>query len=125
MEQAFASGEAWMPGPIQVSNLKTHLPRESTFAGPLMGGGSIKELNKWIDERVSTQSPYDSSRLLMGVLKVACQHYGNLRSSSVNAGNPAVVGFDSMTCSTGVFDCAFVLFSIYFRAQSLQYSCRF
>ncbi|XP_024391506.1 protein transport protein SEC16A homolog [Physcomitrium patens] len=90
-DQAFASGEAWMPGPIQVSRLKTHLSEESTFAGPFLGGGgSPKELMRWIDERMSAQSPYDSSRLLLGVLKVACQHYGKLRSSGVNAGNSAM-----------------------------------
>uniref|UniRef100_A0A7I4DLP5 Protein transport protein sec16 n=1 Tax=Physcomitrium patens TaxID=3218 RepID=A0A7I4DLP5_PHYPA len=90
-DQAFASGEAWMPGPIQLSSLKGHLPQEPTFAGPLLGGGaSPKELIKWIDERMATQSQYDSSRLLLGVLKVACQHYGKLRSSGVNSANSAV-----------------------------------
>lgn len=88
-DQAFASGEAWMPGPIQVSNLRSHLPQESTFAGPLNGGGaSSKELIKWIDERGSTQPT--SLRLLLGVLKVACQHYGKLRSANVNSGNAAM-----------------------------------
>jgi hypothetical protein len=88
-DQAFASGEAWMPGPIQVSNLKSHISHESTFAGPLNGGGvSAKELMKWIDERASSQPT--SLRLLLGVLKVACQHYGKLRSANVNSGNSAV-----------------------------------
>lgn len=96
LEQAFASGEAWMPGPIQVSNLKTHFSQESTFAGPLNGGGvSAKELIKWIDERASSQPI--SSRLLLGVLKVACQHYGKLRSANVNSGNSAVVGHHAMS----------------------------
>lgn len=104
VEQAFASGEAWMPGPILVSNLKAHLPQEPSFAGPLMGGGSTKELNKWIDERVAIQSPHDASRLLLGVLKVACQHYGKLRSSSANSGNSAMVGFGATSCSSLQFD---------------------
>jgi hypothetical protein len=108
VEQAFASGEAWMPGPIQVSNLKAHLPQEASFAGPLMGGGSTKELNKWIDERVATQSPYDASRLLLGVLKVACQHYGKLRSSNVNSGNSAVVGSGAPTPWISVLDLSLV-----------------
>ena len=103
VEQAFASGEAWMPGPIQVSNLKVHLPQEPSFAGPLMGGGSTKELNKWINERID-KSPYDAPRLLLGVLKVACQHYGKLRSSNVNSGNPAMVGFGAANWPTLLFD---------------------
>lgn len=83
-----------MPGPIQVSNLRSHLPQESTFAGPLNGGGaSSKELIKWIDERGSTQPT--SLRLLLGVLKVACQHYGKLRSANVNSGNAAMVGYNA------------------------------
>lgn len=113
LEQAFASGEAWMPGPIQVSNLKAHLPQESSFAGPLMGGGSTKELNKWIDERMGAQSPYDASRLLLGVLKVSCQHYGKLRSSNVNSGNSAMVGFGARSAWTSLFDCTRVHFEVF------------
>lgn len=94
MEQAVASGQAWMPGPVQVKNLGTYLYKESSYMGPLMGGGaSSKDLNKWIDDRVSTYQPYDSSRLLLGLLKVACQHYGKLRSLNGTASNSSMVWF--------------------------------
>lgn len=72
-----------MPGPVQVQSLGSYLPEEQTYAGPLMGGGAnMKELNKWIDDRISMCPPYDSLRLLLGLLKVACQHYGKLRSQN-------------------------------------------
>lgn len=56
--------------------------------GPLVGGSvGSKELNKWIDERIShCGSPdmdYKKSermRLLLSLLKIACQYYGKLRS---------------------------------------------
>ncbi|KAH0644164.1 hypothetical protein KY284_032048 [Solanum tuberosum] len=59
-----------------------------SFLGPLVGGSpSIKELNKWIDERVSnSESPGmdyrkgEVLRLLLSLLKIACQYYGKLRS---------------------------------------------
>ncbi|CAN4075993.1 unnamed protein product [Withania somnifera] len=58
------------------------------FPGPLVGGSSsIKELNKWIDERISNaESPNmdyrkgEVLRLLLSLLKIACQYYGKLRS---------------------------------------------
>ena len=61
---------------------------QHSISGPLHGGGGgIKELNKWIDERVgiSDTSDLDSKkgealRLLLSLLKIACQHYGKLRS---------------------------------------------
>ncbi|KAK4363316.1 hypothetical protein RND71_018557 [Anisodus tanguticus] len=61
---------------------------QQSFPGPLVGGSpSIKELNKWIDERISnTESPdmdYRKGgvlRLLLSLLKIACQYYGKLRS---------------------------------------------
>lgn len=97
MEQAVASGQAWMPGPVQVKNLGTYLYKESSYTGPLMGGGaSSKDLNKWIEDRVSTYQPYDSSRLLLGLLKVACQHYGKLRSLNGTASNSSMVWFVSL-----------------------------
>jgi hypothetical protein len=97
MEQAVASGQAWMPGPVQVKNLGTYLYKETSYTGPLMGGGaSSKDLNKWIDDRVSTYQPYDSSRLLLGLLKVACQHYGKLRSLNGTASNSSMVWFVSL-----------------------------
>lgn len=61
---------------------------QQSFPGPLTGGSvGVKELNKWIDERIThTESPdmdYRRSevlRLLLSLLKIACQHYGKLRS---------------------------------------------
>ncbi|KAF3635023.1 putative flowering time control protein FCA-like isoform X1, partial [Capsicum annuum] len=58
------------------------------FPGPLVGGSpSIKELNKWIDERIANAESPDMDyrkgevlRLLLSLLKIACQYYGKLRS---------------------------------------------
>ncbi|CAK9181932.1 unnamed protein product [Ilex paraguariensis] len=59
-----------------------------SFPGPLAGGNvGNKELNKWIDERIANcESPDVDYRqgevlkLLLSLLKIACQHYGKLRS---------------------------------------------
>ncbi|KAK6947573.1 Ancestral coatomer element 1, Sec16/Sec31 [Dillenia turbinata] len=58
------------------------------FPGPLVGGNvGNKELNKWIDERIAKCESPDMDyrkgevlRLLLSLLKIACQHYGKLRS---------------------------------------------
>lgn len=63
------------------------LSRQS-FPGPLTGGNvGVKELNKWIDERIthcdSSDMDYRKAevlKLLLSLLKIACQHYGKLRS---------------------------------------------
>ncbi|XP_060179945.1 protein transport protein SEC16B homolog isoform X2 [Lycium barbarum] len=59
-----------------------------SFPGPLVGGSpSIKELNRWIDERIANSESPDMDyqkgevlRLLLSLLKIACQYYGKLRS---------------------------------------------
>nr|KYP55364.1 40S ribosomal protein S30 [Cajanus cajan] len=59
-----------------------------SFPGPLVGGSvGSKELYKWIDERIahcgSTDTDYKKGerlRLLLYLLRIACQHYGKLRS---------------------------------------------
>lgn len=56
--------------------------------GPLSGGSvGTKELNKWIDERIANPGSPDMDyrtaevlRLLLSLLKIACQYYGKLRS---------------------------------------------
>ncbi|KAL3645591.1 hypothetical protein CASFOL_010771 [Castilleja foliolosa] len=56
--------------------------------GPLSGGSvGNKELNKWIDERIANPESADTDygkaevlRLLLSLLKIACQYYGKLRS---------------------------------------------
>ncbi|XP_062074743.1 protein transport protein SEC16A homolog [Humulus lupulus] len=61
---------------------------QQSFPGPLVGGNvGSKELNKWIDERITNcdSSDMDSKKaqtlkLLLSLLKIACQHYGKLRS---------------------------------------------
>uniref|UniRef100_A0A2P2MGE1 Sec16 central conserved domain-containing protein n=1 Tax=Rhizophora mucronata TaxID=61149 RepID=A0A2P2MGE1_RHIMU len=61
---------------------------QQSFPGPLVGGNvGSKELNKWIDERIANcESPHMDHRkggvlrLLLSLLKIACQHYGKLRS---------------------------------------------
>uniref|UniRef100_A0A7N0UYY4 Protein transport protein sec16 n=1 Tax=Kalanchoe fedtschenkoi TaxID=63787 RepID=A0A7N0UYY4_KALFE len=59
---------------------------QQSFPGPLVGGSvGMKDVNKWIDERIMN---YENSyfkedkamKLLFALLKVACQHYGKLRS---------------------------------------------
>ncbi|XAR70462.1 hypothetical protein NMG60_11027316 [Bertholletia excelsa] len=58
------------------------------FPGPLVGGNvGNKELNKWIDERIANCGSPDMDfrkgevlRLLLSLLKIACQYYGKLRS---------------------------------------------
>jgi hypothetical protein len=85
--QAIVSGQAWTPGPVQVQALNVYTGLANNWAGPLMGGGmSTKELHAWIDDCISSCSPQDSMRLLWGLLKIACQHYGKLRSLTVSSG---------------------------------------
>jgi len=65
-----------------------------SFPGPLVSGNvGTKELNRWIDERIANcelpDMGYGKSkalRLLLSLLKVACQHYGKLRSFGADAG---------------------------------------
>ncbi|XP_059657556.1 protein transport protein SEC16B homolog isoform X2 [Cornus florida] len=65
-----------------------HTLCRQSFPGPMVGGNvGNKELNKWIDERItncgSTEMDYRKSevlRLLLSLLKIAHQHYGKLRS---------------------------------------------
>ncbi|CAK9226939.1 unnamed protein product [Sphagnum troendelagicum] len=85
--QAIVSGQAWTPGPVQVQALNVYTGIANNWTGPLMGGGtSTKELYAWIDDCISSCSPQDSMRLLWGLLKIACQHYGKLRSLTVSSG---------------------------------------
>ncbi|XP_057979749.1 protein transport protein SEC16B homolog isoform X2 [Malania oleifera] len=52
---------------------------QQTFPGPLVGGTSGgRELNKWMDDKIANCE--SSDRLLFCLLKIACQHYGKLRS---------------------------------------------
>ncbi|XP_075086584.1 protein transport protein SEC16B homolog [Nicotiana tabacum] len=59
-----------------------------SFPGPLVGGSpSTKEFNKWIDERIANSESPDMDyrkgevlRLLLSLLKIACQYYGKFRS---------------------------------------------
>lgn len=59
-----------------------------SLPGPLTGGNvATKELNKWIEERLTNSESGDTdyrkaqvSRLLLSLLKIACQYYGKLRS---------------------------------------------
>ncbi|KAF4389516.1 protein transport protein SEC16B homolog [Cannabis sativa] len=61
---------------------------QQSFPGPLVGGNvGSKELNKWIDERITNCESSDIDfkkgqilKLLLSLLKIACQHYGKLRS---------------------------------------------
>ncbi|CAA2973136.1 Hypothetical predicted protein [Olea europaea subsp. europaea] len=61
---------------------------KQAFPGPLTGGSvGVKELNRWIDERIMNSESSDMDyrkgeilRLLLSLLKIACQYYGKLRS---------------------------------------------
>lgn len=61
---------------------------QQCLPGPLSGGSiGTKELNKWIEERITNPESADMDyrkaevlRLLLSLLKIACQHYGKLRS---------------------------------------------
>ncbi|KAF6141683.1 hypothetical protein GIB67_001235 [Kingdonia uniflora] len=61
---------------------------QQSFPGPLVGGNvGTKELFKWIDERIANCESSDMDyrkgellSLLISLLKIACQHYGKLRS---------------------------------------------
>ncbi|KAL2901701.1 Protein transport protein SEC16A-like protein [Bienertia sinuspersici] len=65
-----------------------------SFPGPLVGGNvGSKELNKWIDERIASCEPVEMNsgkgqgpKLLLSLLKVACQHYGKFRSFGSDTG---------------------------------------
>ncbi|XP_022719134.1 protein transport protein SEC16A homolog isoform X2 [Durio zibethinus] len=65
-----------------------HTLCQQSFPGPLVGGNvGSKELNKWIDDRIASYESPDMDyrkgevlRLLLSLLKIACQHYGKLRS---------------------------------------------
>lgn len=65
-----------------------HALCQQSFPGPLVGGSvGSKELNKWIDERIANCESSDMDyrkgevlKLLLSLLKIACQHYGKLRS---------------------------------------------
>ncbi|CAK9173224.1 unnamed protein product [Ilex paraguariensis] len=61
---------------------------QQSLPGPLTGGNvGNKELNRWIDERIANCESPDLDyrkgevlRLLLSLLKIACQHYGKVRS---------------------------------------------
>lgn len=84
---------------------------QQSFPGPLVGGNvGSKELNKWIDERIANCESPDMNyrkdevlRLLLSLLKIACQHYGKLRSP---------VGTDVSLRVNGIF--LFQSFLLYF-----------
>ncbi|GFP93063.1 protein transport protein sec16b homolog [Phtheirospermum japonicum] len=72
---------------MSVSNYFQALCRQSIL-GPLTGGSvSTKEVNKWIDERITNLKSADMDHrraevlsLLLSLLKISCQYYGKLRS---------------------------------------------
>ncbi|KAJ9556248.1 hypothetical protein OSB04_010862, partial [Centaurea solstitialis] len=65
-----------------------HALCQQSFPGPLAGGNvGGKDLNRWIDERITHCGTSDVDyrqaevlRLLLSLLKIAVQHYGKLRS---------------------------------------------
>lgn len=78
--------EAFIGGTNVSSSYFDTLCRQS-FPGPLARNVGGKELNKWIDERItdleSSNIDYRNSevlKLLFSLLKIASQHHGKLRS---------------------------------------------
>ncbi|KAL8137399.1 hypothetical protein V2J09_003400 [Rumex salicifolius] len=67
---------------------------QQSLPGPLVGGSvGGKELNKWIDDRISksnltgiARQEEETLKLLLSLLKIACQHYGKLRSLGKESG---------------------------------------
>uniref|UniRef100_A0A803NA13 Protein transport protein sec16 n=1 Tax=Chenopodium quinoa TaxID=63459 RepID=A0A803NA13_CHEQI len=65
-----------------------------SFPGPLIGGNvGSKDMNKWIDDKISNSESLEmnygkrqGSKLLLSLLKIACQHYGKLRSFGGDTG---------------------------------------
>lgn len=65
-----------------------HTLCQQSFPGPLVGGNvGTRELNKWIDDKITNcECPNmdyrkgEVLRLLFSLLKIACQFYGKLRS---------------------------------------------
>lgn len=65
-----------------------HALCQQSFPGPLVGGNvGIREVNKWIEEKIANlETPHmdyrksEVLRLLFSLLKIACQYYGKLRS---------------------------------------------
>ncbi|KAL8256214.1 hypothetical protein R6Q59_031281 [Mikania micrantha] len=65
-----------------------HTLFQHSFPGPLSGGNAGgKELNRWMDDRITHTEPSDVDHnkggdliLLLSLLKIASQHYGKLRS---------------------------------------------
>lgn len=59
---------------------------QQSFPGPLVGGSAgMKDINKWVEEKItnfgnSYSKECENMKLLFALLKVACQHYGKLRS---------------------------------------------
>eukprot|EP00850_Spirogloea_muscicola_P022566 SM000301S11769 [mRNA] locus=s301:27656:32480:- [translate_table: standard] len=64
--------------------LDSGLLGKRAYTGPLVGGSvSNKELLRWLDERATKaeeEGHQGSLRLLWGLLRICCQHYGKLRS---------------------------------------------
>lgn len=62
---------------------------QQAFSGPLFSGNvGSKEMYKWIDDRIADGSTPDGDygkgevlRMLLSLLKIACQYYGKLRSA--------------------------------------------
>ncbi|KAK7284626.1 hypothetical protein RJT34_19375 [Clitoria ternatea] len=67
---------------------QSNTPKSTTLPGPLVGGSvGSKELYRWLDERIAHCQLLDMDykkgerlKLLFSLLKIACQHYGKLRS---------------------------------------------
>ncbi|XP_020686507.2 protein transport protein SEC16B homolog [Dendrobium catenatum] len=65
-----------------------HTLCQESFPGPLVGGNAAsKDINKWINDKISSSESSSSFFqnglllwLLLSLLKILCQHYGKLRS---------------------------------------------
>ncbi|KAA3467526.1 protein transport protein SEC16B-like protein isoform X2 [Gossypium australe] len=76
---------------------------QQSFPGPLVGRNvSNKDLSKWIDERIANYESLnmdygkgENMRMLLSLLKIACQHYGKLWSP---------FGFDTLLKETDTLE---------------------
>lgn len=90
---------------------------QQSFPGPLVGGSvGTKELNKWIDERITKCESPDMDyrkgellKLLLSLLKIGYQYYGRLRSpdSSMKGNDRPEVAVGELLKNSRIHDARF------------------
>lgn len=104
---------------------------QQSFPGPLVGGSfGNKELNKWIDERIGNCGSPDMDfrkgevlRLLLSLLKIACQYYGKFRSPFGTDAIVSVVNFMPLMHAIFIFSLkciGTVIYLLYITLKDMQ-----